>query len=575
MKFLRRSENVVQVLEGPLSDTNDPDLCDEANLSLDEWPWIGPWTTKPYFCPISGGFTFRTTSRLTNEDFCEDDWRRSRLEVECISGDGLDFIAPKNSHCNPFLKQGDWKRLSCWAGWENEHFIFVVASDVSERPRYCLRFPKNMDGHFSVLAYFSVICPEEQNGKPPHGIEYYEMHMRRRDPTKCEDDDHTHCREAALSGSCARDMNTASHCRKACGICHQPSPSRQTCWFDPKIHGDWRLYDKDRTETVIINRNHVSFSKLGVFACREKGRNENQYLAVSEFSNGCSTRYTCVEFHRKNNNVLQYRIGRSVRKDMEMDDLCSFHEDPFPLGDTFRTFYYKILVLAKDLWPSYCGLDSTIPFNGTFNGEWCEGTVSDWDEDTCTTRGTIILRSNTCSSLLVPAEFQCLSYIKEEERSLQQLLITRSMDGRNEFNCWVVSSFVVGGRWPWRVMYQMATTQCSFLTDVEVNTVIKPKSTLYLEDRSRTKICKPMALSPVTVSPEVLNRKSTDRGYMIHNPVKPGVTLHNEPRFVTPLVETVNERPYLEQSVDANASNQIHLTLCVLLGSIALALDWR
>lgn len=36
-----------------------------------------------------------------------------------------------------------------------------------------------MSGEFSVLMYFSVICPSEPDGKPPHGIEYYEMRMRR------------------------------------------------------------------------------------------------------------------------------------------------------------------------------------------------------------------------------------------------------------------------------------------------------------------------------------------------------------------------------------------------------------
>ena len=42
------------------------------------------------------------------------------------------------------------------------------------------RFPKRQEGEFSVLVYFSVICPTERDGKPPHGIEYYELRMRRK-----------------------------------------------------------------------------------------------------------------------------------------------------------------------------------------------------------------------------------------------------------------------------------------------------------------------------------------------------------------------------------------------------------
>ncbi|KAK7473853.1 hypothetical protein BaRGS_00034904, partial [Batillaria attramentaria] len=40
LKFIRRSENVVQVFEGPKSESNDDDLCDDDNLTLEEWPWI-------------------------------------------------------------------------------------------------------------------------------------------------------------------------------------------------------------------------------------------------------------------------------------------------------------------------------------------------------------------------------------------------------------------------------------------------------------------------------------------------------------------------------------------------------
>lgn len=58
--------------------------------------------------------------------------------------------------------------------------------------------------------------------------------------------------------------------------------------------------------------------------------------------------------------------------------------------------------VAKDLWPSYCGLNAIIPFNGTFSGEVCEGEVGDWDPETCTTRGTIVFRSNTCATLIFP-----------------------------------------------------------------------------------------------------------------------------------------------------------------------------
>ena len=54
------------------------------------------------------------------------------------------------------------------------------------------------------------------------------------------------------------------------------------------------------------------------------------------------------------------------------------------------------------LWDEFCGLSSSIPFNGTIYGEPCSGTVSDWDDDGCVIRGNLALRSNSCRNLQPP-----------------------------------------------------------------------------------------------------------------------------------------------------------------------------
>lgn len=56
----------------------------------------------------------------------------------------------------------------------------------------------------------------------------------------------------------------------------------------------------------------------------------------------------------------------------------------------------------ENLWPSYCGLESSIPFTGMYDGQRCEGTIGDWNENTCLTESSLILRSDTCSALLIP-----------------------------------------------------------------------------------------------------------------------------------------------------------------------------
>ncbi|XP_070184479.1 uncharacterized protein, partial [Littorina saxatilis] len=407
------------------------------------------------------------------------------------------------------------KRLNCWAGWEDGEFIFLVAADHNE-PRYCLRFPKQQHGEFSVLVYFSVICPTENDGKPPPGIEYYELRMRRKDVLPCEDEHALHCEEIAEHNKCSRDHDFARHCPRSCGLCEDKTEAekKDRCWFDPRLYGDWILYERERTEDVFIDRYSLSFSQLGDFTCTDViSENDYRYKTISTFKNGCSERYTCFEFKRRNNNVLQFRVGKSHRKDGEPETICHFDKDSSPLRDRYRSFEFKNLILARDLWPSYCGLNSNIPFNGTVNGEQCEGELGDWSPDTCTTRGTLVFRSSTCASLIIPQEFQCLAFIPADEGSLQQQLITRSMDGKNEYNCWVISSHIEGPRWPYRIMYRMPTTQCPESPETASGAGMLPKATLYLDDKSRSKVCYPDKDNPA--STQGTSTRSTDLKYVI------------------------------------------------------------
>ncbi|XP_012935197.1 uncharacterized protein LOC101848501 [Aplysia californica] len=116
-------------------------------------------------------------------------------------------------------------------------------------------------------------------------------------------------------------------------------------------------------------------------------------------------------------------------------------------------------------------------------------------------------------------EFQCLAYIKEESVPLQQLLITRGLDGRNRFHCWVLTSYVGGGEWPWRVLYQLPTPQCSLIMEVNVSAVSRSNAALYLDDRARSKACKPHEESKLHVTQnDVTKSSATNLSYIVPKP---------------------------------------------------------
>ncbi|CAI9725179.1 Hypothetical predicted protein [Octopus vulgaris] len=470
--------------------------------------------SEQFFCPVSGGFTYRTINRLINEDVCEHEWRRSRLEIECVKGDGLDFIAPRGSGCSPFPRGQQLDnsiysrkkfvknrysrrrrkkrspfldtsaskiseeeseatthfvnnravRLDCWGGWEEGDYIYLVAAPSGQKPQYCMRFPKRMHGEFSIFIYFSVICPSESDGIPPHGIEYYEL-------------------KAQQSG--VREE------------------SKQRCEFADKYVGKWMLYEEEYNEQVVINKTHISFSKLGSFRCEELNPYKEKYKVSSVFPNGCSQRYTCIEFNRRNNNLLQYRIGKFRRMNLPLDQLCVFNDDTYPWMESGWSYHMKNLIQMENLWPSYCGLESSIPFSGTYDGQYCEGTIGDWNENTCLTESSLILRSDTCSALLIPQEFECLAFLNEQNGLIDNLVITRSKDGKNEFNCWVItSSRRINSTWLNNDIYRMKSVQCSSMPDIEVLSSRKPKASLYLQDNAKSRFCKPYTQSTRSSSNE-------------------------------------------------------------------------
>ncbi|XP_036360362.1 uncharacterized protein LOC115213946 isoform X3 [Octopus sinensis] len=553
MKFLQRTKNVVQVFERPPTDTNAPDLCDEKYLRLDDWPWVASIKSEQFFCPVSGGFTYRTINRLINEDVCEHEWRRSRLEIECVKGDGLDFIAPRGSGCSPFPRGQQLDnsiysrkkfvknrysrrrrkkrspfldtsaskiseeeseatthfvnnravRLDCWGGWEEGDYIYLVAAPSGQKPQYCMRFPKRMHGEFSIFIYFSVICPSESDGIPPHGIEYYELKAQQSDPWNCEDD-HEECREIMRRGRCTKEGGKYYlHCQRSCGLCGVREESKQRCEFADKYVGKWMLYEEEYNEQVVINKTHISFSKLGSFRCEELNPYKEKYKVSSVFPNGCSQRYTCIEFNRRNNNLLQYRIGKFRRMNLPLDQLCVFNDDTYPWMESGWSYHMKNLIQMENLWPSYCGLESSIPFSGTYDGQYCEGTIGDWNENTCLTESSLILRSDTCSALLIPQEFECLAFLNEQNGLIDNLVITRSKDGKNEFNCWVItSSRRINSTWLNNDIYRMKSVQCSSMPDIEVLSSRKPKASLYLQDNAKSRFCKPYTQSTRSSSNE-------------------------------------------------------------------------
>ncbi|KAL4229761.1 hypothetical protein ACF0H5_010152 [Mactra antiquata] len=337
------------------------------------------------------------------QDFCDDEWRKSRLEIDCAKGDGLNFIAPRGSQCNPFSKQEE-SRLFCWAGWNEKFYTFLVVGNDRGTPQFCLRFPNKLTPHFSVMVYFSVLCPIQDDGMPPTGIEYHELKMNSLEPDSCIDDDTDKCNIIMKRGQCKKEEKYGLHCERTCNNClDRGNMINMMCPFSTTVQGTWMFMDKFHKETVKINTTTLHFKDFGMFICKERSVfSDKLYKTVTLFDNGCAMRYTCFELQRRNNNVMQFRVGESSRSDLGFDSLCRFKEQTIPVTETYRSSQAKNLILDGYLRDEFCGFSSIIPFNGTIYGEPCTGSITDWDSDGCVTRGVLKVKSDTCSNLVNP-----------------------------------------------------------------------------------------------------------------------------------------------------------------------------
>ncbi|XP_071127842.1 uncharacterized protein [Mytilus edulis] len=511
MSFTLRSNNVIQVTQGAWRSTNAPDLCE--NMYVDDWPWIASWNPEPTVCPVAGGFTFRTKSRLTNQDVCKDDWRRSKLEIECLKGDGMDFFAPKGSNCNPFLSQGEWKRLYCLGGWTYGNHSFMIAAGDDNNHHFCIRFPAKPYKEFVALLYFSPICPIHEDGQPSTGIDYYELHLNRTDRDECEDENEKFCQNHAQKGMCEKSNNRyLPHCRKTCGLCNNKEHFWTKVSFSELVRGKWLLFEKNKEEKVVINRTHIYFSNLGHFVCLERVSLPAQYLykLVSNFNNGCSTRYTCIELKRPHNNILQFRLGRSFREDKNHIEMCNFKKDTYSdrIESRYRSPQRRNLLREGELWESPCGLSGTIPFEAVLGGHKCTGNVSDWNAITCTYNTHVQITSHNCIGVKTESKYKCLAFLNDEfdlsEKMSTQVILTQAMDGSNEFICWVLTTFPGDDfEYPETRIYKMPNLQCSSFEYVNQH-LIKNKNNyfhLLYDKKSKATVCEP-AINPTLSRPQ-------------------------------------------------------------------------
>ena len=496
IKFIFRSNNVVQLKFGGLMYDKTDELCREDKLHLMDAPlvyfydretfWTEPRNQNmPYkACPLEGGYVLsewyegqKSMCRLSPEAPVS-----VKLENECERGDGL-AIMGGSSVCPPVYSGSP---LYCLGDWSDGEFTYMVLfRELIDFDILCMRYPTNHKGQFTAYLFMDGVCDSTKNITSSR--RYRRMVLDHHiDPTTdpCSNDSPV-CNEfIPPSDGCDRTWTT--FCRDTCHTCPWRRPWRNVTIPEP-FRG---VYYKDTiyqgAETVTINENFLDIPSLGKYelfgrsTCSSVkhshglGDNFEEFVFIQAFDNGCSPRLVIAQLATRTPSVNSIRLGTSVTVDWKLFDKLSkspnpdygslacptsktFRKPPINIRETFRTLphgWFNLIRMKYNALPTTsCVLPNFKHIKMTFDsGVTCTGTSEGTSDRSFQFSFKDCKDKSNKTSLLKKediVEFECLSTFKaitgrKKQAQLTTFVITKAFNSANSIlnesmHCWMYS----------------------------------------------------------------------------------------------------------------------------------------
>ena len=457
MQFVKRTHNVVQLKVANISERMDRSLCDDSNMRLEEWILIdrSHITEDRQMCPLQGGFSIVIYDRVTARGICDSYQGHTRLESECVSGEGLLFhfrhVKCVPQHVYMYARQ----RTLCLAHWTEGMYTFMlIKHDVNDYIwmfRYQTFYGDQAHGDSFVALLLNDLVAE-QVGQVTQTRNYVRLSCARDQPLSvnslCVDDYEicAHRREPCPVGD---DDGLALTCPRSCGVCNASRPA--VCNFPTRLQGTWQevthsgVVSLSVNSTILTVRGHMEET----FHCiqwdpprQSQEGSHTELMLVSDYNNGCKPRYTCARFLQKGTNTLFFGLSENQQwpfTDSVSDpiDCRSFEytQDTSLYPNPFRGRRSKMLFSSSAQTPVPCGLPSDM-HTFTVNlrdGSQCSSTLTENPDGT-----TLILTMSQCpeNTLIQDTSFMCI----ESSRMLPNndfLIITRTARNPGVAHCWI------------------------------------------------------------------------------------------------------------------------------------------
>lgn len=476
LQVVRRSDSIIQFRQSQGEEFPSMLLCEDSRMQLNPWPLVWPNSSptpgQTGSCGIEGGFDFYLHDAKDNDPLCAESWLRPRLEVDCMAGDGLsmDF---RTYECRGDLKVAMDQHLDCLGSWRDDDYSYTVLTDSGDLwPRlWMLRFPINKATTFDGFLSGDIVADTSENLVLARN--FYRMTAKRSDyPSVCENE--------ALGCKEECDGYNDFYCQKSCNRCDERDAPKD-CTFSDEWRGDWEERSHWGRRDITVATSVLYADGLSPFECLKlpysasdfedpipggSSSSHQRVAMVTVYRNGCKPRYTCVQFRKRGENVMQYRISQHLvwphALNIAAEDICTaniFAVDTGPLRDQYRSQDFKILLrksmLNNPLPTTRCGFQGVFSARATYaGGTSCSATLESCYED-----DRFSLTHDGCHDEADHVEsFRCVASFSEGG---SQVIVTQREDDPRLTHCWVMHLFDDVREW---VMYKLESADCNLNT---------------------------------------------------------------------------------------------------------------
>ncbi len=458
MKFLQRDRAVVQFRQAQLSEDLNRHLCNDENLTLNGWIIIDYKAIqgRREECSLSGGFNMQVYDKGANRGVCDGYTGETRLESECLPGEGMIFDFRQASCVPDGLLMYPEQRTQCVVNWTVGHFNFILLSDSNRKFLWLLRYPNV--GMFGVtmqaILMKDLYATKETSIKATSN--YLTLTMSSQSPKTLDSlcyDDYEIC--SVLSDPCSYSEEIARTCAKTCGFCTDSRPN--ACQLNIPNPGTWTdsLSRKSRPDAA-VNSTAISIRKSETLHCIDwsdksgSGKAKTKVSAISDnddnkFSeqmlvtvtdNGCRPRFTCAKVTQMTQVIFlqlsQTRLWPLVQTKADPYDCSEFRyvsnvaEDSNP----YRSNHTNMLV-PSNASTVRCDLSDVHKFAITFQNQvQCSGQLY---QNTARTNFQLYFH---CETKALRDTYDCIEFSPFIPTS-DLLLVTKTSASPPHYHCWL------------------------------------------------------------------------------------------------------------------------------------------